>query len=116
MAIRITEPDTDPDCDTGKRIQIATLVRRALAEVGLCAVLVLLVKIYFTKLILYYCLLLTNFLDFFPLSTQTSAVRSGSKADYFYQITSGYATWFTARGAIRIAHYDVIDDVITRKL
>jgi len=31
-------------------------------------------------------------------------------------ITSGYATWFTARGAIRIAHYDVIDDVITRKL
>jgi len=31
-------------------------------------------------------------------------------------ITSGYATWFTAGGAIRIAHYDVIDDVITRKL
>jgi len=30
--------------------------------------------------------------------------------------TSGYATWFTAGGAIRIAHYDVIDDVITRKL
>jgi len=40
--------------------------------------------------------------------------------------TSGYATWFTAGGAIRIAlrqlwqtwklcHYDVIDDVITRK-
>jgi len=29
---------------------------------------------------------------------------------------SGYATWFTAGGAIRIAHYDVIDDVITRKL
>ena len=26
--------------------------------------------------------------------------------------TSGYATWFTAGGAIRIAHYDVI----TRKL
>ena len=25
--------------------------------------------------------------------------------------TSGYATWFTAGGAIRIAHYDVIDDV-----
>jgi len=25
-------------------------------------------------------------------------------------------TWFTAGGAIRIAHYDVIDDVITRKL
>ena len=30
--------------------------------------------------------------------------------------TSGYATWFMAGGAIRIAHYDVIDDVITRKL
>jgi len=30
--------------------------------------------------------------------------------------TSGYTTWFTARGAIRIAHYDVIDDVKTRKL
>jgi len=30
--------------------------------------------------------------------------------------TSGYATWFTAGGAIRIAHYDVIDDVMTRKL
>ena len=30
--------------------------------------------------------------------------------------TSGYATWFTTGGAIRIAHYDVIDDVITRKL
>jgi len=40
--------------------------------------------------------------------------------------TSGYATWFTAGGAIRIAvrqlsqtwksrHYDVIDDVVTRK-
>jgi len=30
--------------------------------------------------------------------------------------TSGYATWFTAGGAIHIAHYDVIDDVMTRKL
>ena len=30
--------------------------------------------------------------------------------------TSGYATWFTAGGAIRIAHYDVIDDIITRTL
>ena len=30
--------------------------------------------------------------------------------------TSGYATWFTAGGAIRITHYDVIDDVITLKL
>ena len=32
------------------------------------------------------------------------------------QVTSGYTTWFTAGGAIRIAYYDVIDDVITRKL
>ena len=31
-------------------------------------------------------------------------------------ITSRYATWSTAWGAIRTAHYDVIDDVITRKL
>jgi len=42
-------------------------------------------------------------------------------------LTSGYATWFTAGGAIRIAlrqlsqtwklrHYDVIDDAITGKL
>jgi len=30
--------------------------------------------------------------------------------------TSDYATWFTAGGAIRIAHYDVIDDVISWKL
>ena len=30
--------------------------------------------------------------------------------------TSGYATWLTAGDAIRITHYDVIDDVITRKL
>ena len=30
--------------------------------------------------------------------------------------TSGYATWFTAGGAIRIAHYDVTDDVKTWKL
>jgi len=30
--------------------------------------------------------------------------------------TSGYATWFTAGGAIHIAHYDVIDNVITGKL
>jgi len=31
-------------------------------------------------------------------------------------LTIGYAMWFTAGGAIRIAHYDIIDDVITRKL
>ena len=34
----------------------------------------------------------------------------------YYINTSGYATWFTAGGALRIAHYDVNDDVITRKL
>jgi len=34
----------------------------------------------------------------------------------FLKSTSGYATWFTAGGAIRVAHYDVVDDVITRKL
>jgi len=32
--------------------------------------------------------------------------------DILSMVTSGYATWFTAGGAIRIAHYDVI----TRKL
>jgi len=31
-------------------------------------------------------------------------------------MTSGYATWFMAGGAICIAHYVVTDDVITRKL
>jgi len=41
------------------------------------------------------------------------------RVPHFRSETSGYATWFTAGGAIRIAHYDVIqviDDVITRKL
>jgi len=33
-----------------------------------------------------------------------------------FSVTSGDATWFTAGGAICITHYDVIDDVITRKL
>ena len=32
----------------------------------------------------------------------------------YFVITSGYATWFTAGDAIRIGHYDVIDDVITQ--
>jgi len=36
--------------------------------------------------------------------------------DESMKLTSGYATWLMARGAIRIAHYDVIDVVITRKL
>jgi len=46
---------------------------------------------------------------------------------YIKEQSSGYATWFMAGGAMRIAlrqlwqtwklrHYDVIDDVITRKL
>ena len=39
-----------------------------------------------------------------------------SPSRILWQKTSGYATWFTAGGAIRIAHYDVIDDVIPRKL
>jgi len=30
--------------------------------------------------------------------------------------TSGYATWFTVGGATHIGHYDVIVDVITRKV
>ena len=33
-----------------------------------------------------------------------------------YTNYNGYATWFTAGGANRMAHYDVTDDVITRKL
>jgi len=43
-------------------------------------------------------------------------MRKMSSADKIRIQTSGYATWFAARGAIRIAHYDVIDDVITRKV
>jgi len=42
--------------------------------------------------------------------------HSGVPTISFWVYTSGYATWFTAGGAICIAHYDVIDDVITRKL
>jgi len=34
----------------------------------------------------------------------------------YQNLTSGYATWLTAGGVIHIAHYDVIDDIITRKL
>jgi len=41
---------------------------------------------------------------------------SQTAAQSLHTKTSGYATWFTAGGAVRIAHYDVIDDVITRKL
>jgi len=41
---------------------------------------------------------------------------SSNTTELFLKITSGYATWFTAGDAIRIAHYDVIVDVITQKL
>ena len=47
-------------------------------------------------------------------------MRSDSNFSGYFTITrkniSGYATWFAAGGAIRIAHYELIDDVITRKL
>jgi len=43
-------------------------------------------------------------------------VTNASSVYVHHTYTSGYATWFTAGGTIRIAHYDVIDDVITRKL
>jgi len=44
-----------------------------------------------------------------------NSVRGQEPLKYII-ITSGYATWFTAGAAIRIAHYDAIGDVITRKL
>ena len=45
-------------------------------------------------------------------------VKADVLSKHWYETykTSGDATWFTAGGAIRIAHYDVIDDVVTRKL
>jgi len=45
-------------------------------------------------------------------------VADHTRRNTIFLKTSGYATWFnfTAGGAIRIAHYDVVDDVITRKL
>jgi len=48
--------------------------------------------------------------DEFEGQGQTSTVKVISNK------TSGCATWFTAGDAIRIGHYDDIDDVITRKL
>jgi len=61
------------------------------------------------------------------LTSGRIACRTTSQSLKKFNITSGYATWFTAGGAIRIAlrqpwqtwklrDYDVIDDVITRKL
>jgi len=60
---------------------------------------------------------LSNYtLENFPHDVTLSAMETySSNKDIKYE-TSGYATWFTAGGAIRIAHYDVIDDVITRKV
>ena len=43
-------------------------------------------------------------------------VKDGINQLHNINETSGYTTWFTAGDAIHIAHYDVIDDVITRKL
>jgi len=42
-------------------------------------------------------------------------IHSATMCEQKEEETSGYATWFTAGGAIHTAHYDVIDDVITRK-
>ena len=50
------------------------------------------------------------------LTTNTSLRSHVAKLRQITSTTSGYATWFTAGRAIRIAHYDVIDAVITRKL
>jgi len=49
-------------------------------------------------------------------STCNIHIFSTNFAAILLEWTSGYATWFTAGGAIRIAHYDVIDDVIIRTL
>ena len=53
-----------------------------------------------------------KFVVFWKIST----IKDEKSVTKFHYITNGYATWFTAGGAIRIAHYDVIDDVITQKL
>ena len=51
----------------------------------------------------------------FSVVFQFSFCRLVNHSHILYK-TSDYATWFTAGGAIRIAHYDVIHDVTTRKL
>jgi len=54
-------------------------------------------------------------MTYLALRTEHAAtVRAQSKEKV--NRTSGYATWFTAGGAIRIAHYDVTDDIIIQKL
>jgi len=53
----------------------------------------------------------------FSLRKQLNVSNVIIKLTYINRIqTSGYATWFMAGGAICIGHYDVIDDIITRKL
>jgi len=61
------------------------------------------------------CLELTDKVLIFAQQSESEA-RIVLKIFAVLSCTSGYATWFTAGGAIRIAHYDVIDDVITRQL
>jgi len=46
----------------------------------------------------------------------TKIKKTNFKNLTFYFKISGYAMWFTAGSAICIGHYDIIDDVITRKL
>ena len=59
----------------------------------------------------------TEHLNFRQLSKPCMLVAmTAAPLRSFLVLTSGYATWFTAGGAIRITHYDVIDDVVTRKL
>ena len=50
------------------------------------------------------------------LSTLTNTHIQQSAIWRTSELAAGYATWFTTGGAIYIAHYDVIDDVITQKL
>jgi len=53
------------------------------------------------------------------MDTSSDTIQNTTQIQFIvvkHAITSGYANWFTAGGAICIAHYDVIDDVITRKL
>jgi len=66
------------------------------------------------------CLLGHNFASIASVMTGYDTIITSSECALVYATeskqktneTSGYATWFTAGGAIRIAHYDVIDDVI----
>jgi len=46
------------------------------------------------------------------LRSKMAVLKNTAKLETVAEKTSGYATWFTAGGAIRIAHYDAIDGVI----